>query len=359
MKQALLTVLVALLPLSCASIRDDLNGCIADWETEQLLVTLEKAADSNAKTLKAPVTQTTLVEQSCNRRVFQRSGHRLLVFNKPHDREGMVRGTLSAMDKKVRTLECLERAQKELGAFGRESYHNVVAEHRRRFDWMWTDLDIGPVKWLQCDKKEKISEWYYGINTFVHELNHENGDPDCTYDPENKQQLCWDIPNHLPKAKAAHVAFISPDRKDQWAFEGTQKTYFGLDQTAFQIFEEMNSYILSLQELTDAYKRSGKKAFTKKTRPRAQLPLFLAYSTRYLEVLNESSNSTYLKYFGPETQNRANLEKLWKRADAAYAEWLTVLKDLGDKPSFLEEDLWLQYQAGRRNFSPQQSVVDL
>lgn len=337
---------MALLLTSCASLKGALERCVYEEEADVLLPTLEKAADSNAQVRGVPVTKTVEVEHSCHRRVYSRSGHRLLIFTTPGDADTTVKGTLSDMRKTVRTHECFDRALKDLNGLNRPELSRVLAEHQKRWDYLWKDLDVGPVKWLQCDQT-KGSKWSEGLNSLIHELNHENHSGKCIFFPKDGSKLCFDLPDDLPRRSLGKVeAFPASPPAHVKFFREIQDIYMVTnDEPVEWLFEELHSYTLSLMVMTELMSKRGVTAlFDGQERSPVVLPLFLLNTKLYLNRLKQKEPKDFQMYLAPGTPAATNLYVILRQAEDVYAAWLAALKKAGKPEYQIEKALWDEYK---------------
>lgn len=334
-----------LFSISCSSISDLSQRCVRAEDVSAILPTLEKTADANAQWEKKPVTDTVLVEKTCQRHVYTRSGHRLLIFSTPNDPETAVRGTVSDSKKQVRTPECFNKALAEIKGYGRPEFKNVIQEQEKRAGNLWSDMEVGPVKWLQCGKPSG-QEWTNGLSTMIHEMNHENFANDCSLLPKDSRRLCFDLPEDFPKTDLAGLdVFPTKDPADIKILKDIQDLYAGKEgRSALTLFDELNSYTLTTLVMTARLKKFGTSAlYVGNSRPVATLPLFMLFTTRYLKNLKAKHPEEAEKYFSRQGTNFKNIEILLSEAEAAHKSWVKALKK-GNRTEFpVEAALWREY----------------
>ena len=331
---------------SCAWTKDVFE-CIRYNDIQAALPALEKIADSNARAAKQPITETATVEKSCHKAVYSRSGSRIILFSTPDDPDTSVRGSIATADKKNPSITCFASAQTELRSMGRPAYQNVLAEHKKRWDWLWNDTDIGPVKWLNCEDTLKKGAWSDGLSTMVHEMNHENILKNCLYFPRDGQRLCFDLPEDLPKAEFArldHFPLKDPDEIKN--IESLENMYLTDENEVLFLFDEVNAYILTTQVYTDRLKKFGLSGIMQRgTRSVIYLPMIMWFSKRYLQRLRAKDPTLYARVFTAAGTNMKNLQLLFSEGEAAFGEFKLAMHAAHYQELAIEAATWDQYRS--------------
>jgi len=234
------------------------------------------------------------------------------MFRNPTSQERKIQASL--MQPKVRELpaeNCLNRALEDIQNLNLDFSQRLMQEHRFQYQWLWNDPDIGPVKWLQCNKKRDVS-WYDSLAVFLHELSHEVRNNGCIFNSNNNSKICLELPQDLPLrsiAKIQDLTTLSSDRVEDLVW--IQRLYLtDLDQPPLLLFDELQGYIITSKAYTATLTKLGAAALKNQKRLANYLPLFMLYSVRYLEELRNRSPAAFEENFGVCSKNYLSLNLL-------------------------------------------------
>lgn len=319
--------------------------CLDERQEQKVLTQVEAGADALATTQHKPITGTELLEKACHKNIYLKNGLRIVIYKDPLIENSPVSATVMPASDFNKTSQCFKEAIQEIRSFDQPMLKDVLATNENRFGWQWNDMDIGPVKWLNC-KDDMSMEWFTSLGDLVHELNHQNREESCLHYPGNGTALCLNLSSELPRRSLAKMKrFPTRDKGVNAALLGIQKIYLTqMDEPPLILFDELNSYILTNKVMTEVLRKHGATALFKKDgRGLVLLPLFMFYSARYILLVKNKKPELYAKNFTPFSENMNNLKVLFSQGEKVYNEWVAELAKQNSPQAGVENALWQQY----------------
>jgi len=248
-------------------------------------------------------------------------------------------GCSSEGEAKEPALQCLARAETLLQELGLPTA--IAADYRQRFSRICGETDRGPAKWFNCAPSQLPQ---LELATWVHEMGHELGRPDCLYTWPHGEFVCLALDSNLPPRAVARLQAAPTTRRAEEAhsaleFLQAQQSYLTV-ALPFALFDELNSSTLTTTTMTALVPRWGQNL---SQRPAQLLPLYLVYTLRYLEYVRTHDFAQYRRNFGRNAGNWQALEQLLHNAEAVYLKWAQALKGQGLREFEIEHDLWMEY----------------
>lgn len=340
--------LVLLISCSGAGVKQDatVKTCPRQLELDSKLKQMEPVVDSMVPGVNVSLPK----ERTCTKQKYQRGGYELVVFIKPN---GSVAGTLQ-MPKtfEVAPQDCLKEAVSLLSQFENHTGAQTMQAFQVRFPELYSDTDVGPVKWLVCSR-EKNPKYFDGWATWVHEVVHDLKDQDCLYNPTHSEApFCFDKLSGLPERSVARIKKIPTNNPNYLqVFGSIQSVYMDADkEPPIMLFDEVSGYTQTLKAMTLVLKHLGVDGlYAKGDRNLVLLPMFMIYTVNYLRYVQKWSPNDFATVFGKGSQNRKNIEVILSAAEDAYGEWKTVNSCKGCREYDVERNLWIEYLKAKKS----------
>lgn len=331
------------LPLSCASAPGGGSAdsdCLSASETAAELAKLEKMV---SPWVGSDSGQTRLIEDQCTKKVFERGEYRLVVYRD----HGGVSGN-AALQRPPTALpaeECFARAMADLDQLDIPGSEVIMVRHRVKYASLWNDFDIGPARWLRCERKKNVA-YYESVQTLLHELNHQIREKHCLVLARTNETLCFTGAAQMPRRSIAKLDRFPTAQADMIAslraFQGTYLTQ--VDEAYPLLVDELNAYTVTTRALKIMLEKLGPLSVAEgKVRGVVFLPLVMVWTTQYLERAQKLAPSAFELVLGKRTKNRKHLRKFIEEAETEYRGWLVARVRFGLSPIDLEEGLWSEY----------------
>jgi hypothetical protein len=344
--------LVWLVPLGCSTSRPSTAlspSCLNEGTIATLLPKLEKVADLNASSSNRKLSQTKLVENGCQKRIYIKNDYRIIFYRELDAPAGDVQATLTSAEiKHDEASRCLDDALALIRETNIEAAAPILEKHKGRYAWRWNDADLGPVKWLSC-KDRSSPAWFERIDTLLHELNHENKKGQCLFIPSKSDFLCFNLSPNLPLRSLAKLeSYPTQNPRQIEGLKFVERFYLtDTDQPPHLLFDELHSYIITTRTMTAITRKFGPSVYREKgssDRQGVLLPLFLLYTVRYLNKLSHLDPKLYRETFGARSTNWNNIRFLLTEGESAYLAWLKTLESAHESPKEIETNLWDEYK---------------
>lgn len=316
------------------------ESCPRQIEFDAKLKQIEPVIDSMV-----PGANTTVVQiRTCHKQKYMRGGYEMVVFVKPN---GTVGGTAQKPKAfEVPAQECLQEAVNQLEKYDNKSGLRSIQAFKVRFPDLYSDMDVGPVKWLNCSK-DKNPKYFDGWATWVHEVVHDLRDQDCLFNPSSEgKPLCFEMPPTLPDRSVAKIAKMPTKNPNaESILNSIQNTYLFSDkEPPIMLFDEVSGYTQTLNAMNLVMKSFGPDGlYTNGDRNIVLLPLFLAYSLNYLDYLKKDSPKEFERLFGEKAKNRKNLKVILSAAENSYLTWEKANSCKSCIKNDFENNLWSIY----------------
>lgn len=324
--------------------------CLDDQDVAREVRELEATIDAARPAGSPPLGASQLADTSCRKRVYRRGNYTIVVSQDSGDPRG-VRGSFSesASPPTHATARCLADAESELRRLVPYA-DSILREARAASGDRWSDPDLGPLTYLECDASERAVAG--SLATLLHELNHTLGGGACVHEPTTDSQICFDLPPGLPPRRIARLDRIRlHDPSLRRAIEAAQTLYLDRlgDGDIVSLLDEMVAYRISADvfaaELADPHRSTA--AFI--DRHVVLLPFVGYLVTRYLIALRERDPALYERSFGAGApENRAALVALLDPNERSYRDWLRALRAMNGTPVESETRYWNLYRAARQ-----------
>lgn len=306
------------------------DGCLTHASVESLLGRLGKGM--------VAVSEVRLVSAACRKRVYLAPNARFVFW----DTDDSVHGKVVTRSCALPTDACIERAlvlARDYVPFA----DAIMQREATQNPALWRDPDVGAVSYLKCDLADQPD--FMSIDTMLHETNHRLSPDKCIFDYATAGELCFELPRDLPEGMIA--AYPGPpgalDADAAEWFAHVQKTYLvdnghGIRELLDEVMAySITSRMLAVGAARRIYPLPGHSTYN-------NLPLLMAFASRYLEALATHDPALAAREFGANGRNRAALLAVLGRGEAAYEAWLQAVP----VPGVFERTFWADYQRGRQ-----------
>lgn len=356
-RRALAVVALALVaacgPIGCGSMiksSDRSEGpCLTEAEVTPTLSLLEAAVDT---TTGARAERSRPIEDKCWKRVYERSGYRLVIYRPFEARTaGNGRGAATVEGLTVQAggerVSCLAESLSRISALGLPYSDEVIEKHRASHPKEWRDPDLTPERWLTCEPASAVDR-FASLGTFLHELNHGLRRESCLNIPSRGAPVCFDLPANLPTRSLAKLdSFPTTNPQSLQLLKAFDDLYMKVGDTEpLMLFDEVIGYAITTDAKTASLRKFGRDSVfrTKTKREYIALPQMLVYAVRYLAKLREKDPALYAQVFSAGSENSRSLRDVFTWAERSYTEWLAALKDAGGAPYEPETRFWKMYR---------------
>jgi hypothetical protein len=324
--------------------------CLDEAAAARELRELEATIDAARPAGSPPLGASALADASCHKRVYRR-GNYTIVVSRDSGAPYRVRGSFSetAAGAPRATAGCLADAESELRRLVPYA-DSILREAREAIGERWTDPDLGPLTYLECDASGRAVGG--SLATMLHELNHTLASGTCVHEPTLDAQVCFVLPPGLPPRRIARLDRIQiADPSLRRAIEAAHTLYLDRlgDGDIVSLLDEMVAYRISADvyaaELRDPHRSAA--AFI--DRHVVLLPFVAYLVTRYLVALRERDPALFEQSFGAGApSNRAALLALLDPNQRSYDGWLRALRAMNGTPVESETHYWTLYLTARK-----------
>jgi hypothetical protein len=310
----------------------------------ETLHAIEAMVDDVARKNGAPITPTTFVSGTCDKRIYTRDGRRIVAYRKGPRSLGIK--TANAVSE-----ACWTAALAHLHTLELPLADKILDAYQRAFPQLWDDLDLGPASYVSCAADPAHEQYNETLTILLHELQHELRRDGCLFNATSGEDFCYALPTKLPGralARLDHMPVGDPEERS--FYELLQHMYLvDVDQPPLMLFDELDAYLSTARVWTAMLRKLGAPQLLdgKGHHMYLPLPLFALYSVRYLEALRVKQPKRYAEVFGPDTANRRTLMRLLDECGRAYDDWVAALAAVGAVPTEGERALWAAYLATR------------
>ena len=333
-----------------ATVNNYLWPCLTDSEAGLVLPVFETAVETSIGPDSSSAYDTTLIEKTCRRRVYQRNGQQFEIVKSWRHLTG---GSIAAGHARTpeESMACLNQAVEDIRQLHYADADAIEKTYRERLPERWNSLDQGPASGLDCSQG-KGGEYYNSIDTALHEMTHSLRSNDCVFVPNVTGNRCFDFKHRgsMPRATVVLITNLPTKDPEQLRFlAAIQKIYqyMWAQSTDFPLgmFDELNAYTITTETMTAVLSARGVAALTDADHKRSfvSLPIFMIYTLKYLVAVKEEYPKLYNENFAEGTNNRKVIDLLLGRAEKAYVGWTDELQRVGKPELELENNLWRQY----------------
>ncbi|RYZ60221.1 MAG: hypothetical protein EOP07_01480 [Proteobacteria bacterium] len=323
------------------------KSCLDPNAVAAMLPNVESLVDASDPDIRG---ETTLSQDNCDKKVYLRKKHRIIIYRDPTALEASLNSIVSTNEQdSAFTPDCLAKAERDISLLDVDLAAAIVAESRKKNAWKWNDMDIGPVRWLSC-KSDKV-DYYKSLDTFVHESTHGARQENCLYVASAKTHFCLDLHKDLPSRNlAAYKNFPFTNPAEIQGYKGLEAAYFGSsEQTPAMLFDELNAYTAGTAFYAGILDSIGRSAIYRDGDKRTTilLPAFMTYSLRYLNRVRREHPTLYVQNFDVNSKNRSFIIQLLDNAEKSDASWIRAAQKVGDRAKDSESWFRKEYQAER------------
>jgi hypothetical protein len=342
---------VSTLSLSaCSSGSKSAHDCISADDIHEAQARFEKTADIEADRRGNPVGDTQQQVDQCYKKIFSRRGFRWIYFVNPDDKYvGFTASFGPDKPKEIDASECVKRAISDIDSLHVSYLSQVIKDYRSMYSNVWNDPDLGPARWLSCQKEEP--ENYEDYATLLHELNHELRKGPCINIASKMVAACFEPNQTLPGNSLGNIDTSKIEDEEQKKFIAqTEEIYLSDKRSFFALIDELNSYAVSNDVEVAANKKFESSTHSTFHGYHMDFIALLADMTvTYLEKLKSNDSKLFSRNFSRGTTNHSSLQVVLKNVEESFDRGKSLLKKRGKAMPDTTQALWENYKHAKKD----------